>query len=129
MENQLEILDPQSEVDEMYDLGQWMGRKQALGLVASRAASANIECLRQIREKKLYRAKGVDWTEFCQQHLGVTRSYADRLIRQLESLGSNYLQLSQIVRISPADYRRISAAVSDEGIEFEGEKIAISPEN
>ena len=37
-----------------------MGRKQAFGLIASKTAAADIECLRSIREKKLFRAKGVD---------------------------------------------------------------------
>jgi predicted GIY-YIG superfamily endonuclease len=106
-----------------------MGRKQAVGLVAAKTTAADVECLRSIREKKLFRAKGVDWTEFCQQYAGVTRSYADRLIRHLEDFGPNYFHLSQIVRISSEDYRKIAPAVSDEGIEFGEEKIAISPEN
>src|SRR4029077_11908484 len=89
----------------------------------------DIECLRSIREKKLYRAKEIDWTEFCQQYVGVSRSYADRLIRQLEEFGPNYFHLSQIVRISVADYRKISPAVGDEGIAFGDETIVISPEN
>ncbi len=106
-----------------------MGRKQAFGLIASKTAAADIECLRSIREKKLFRAKGVDWAEFCHQYAGVTRSYADRLIRHLEEFRPNYFHLSQIVRISPEDYRQIAPAVSDEGIAFGDVKIAISPEN
>jgi hypothetical protein len=113
----------------LYELGQCMGRKQAFGLISARTAAADIECLRSIREKKLYRAKDVDWAEFCQQYVGVTRGYADRLIRHLEEFGPNYFHLSQIVRISPEDYRHIAPAVSDEGIMVGDEKIAISPEN
>jgi hypothetical protein len=113
----------------LFELGQWIGRKQAFGLIAARAAAADIECLRSIREKKLFRAKEVDWTEFCQQYVGVTRSYADRLIRHLEEFGPAYFNLSQIVRITPEDYRQIVPAISDEGITFGDEKIAISPEN
>jgi hypothetical protein len=115
--------------EDLYELGQWIGRKQAFGLIAARAAAADVECLRSIREKKLFRAKEVDWPEFCQQYVGVTRSYADRLIRHLEEFGPNYFNLSQIVRISPEDYRQIAPAVSDEGIAFGEVKIAISPEN
>jgi hypothetical protein len=66
-----------------------MGRKQAFSLVAGATAAADVECLRQIRERKLYVAKGVDWTEFCKQHAGITRAYADRLIRHLEDFGPN----------------------------------------
>jgi len=115
--------------EDLYELGQWIGRKQAFGLIAARAAAADIECLRSIREKKLFRAKEIDWPEFCQQYVGVTRSYADRLIRHLEEFGPNYFNLSQIVKISPEDYRQIAPAVGDEGVTFGDEKIAISPEN
>ena len=115
--------------EDLYELGQWIGRKQAFGLIAARAAAADIECLRSIREKKLFRAKEIDWPEFCQQYVGVTRSYADRLIRHLEEFGPNHFNVSQIVKISPEDYRQIAPAVGDEGVTFGDEKIAISPEN
>jgi hypothetical protein len=115
--------------DGLYELGKWMGRKQAFCLVAGKTAAADVECLRHIREKKLYHAVGVDWTDFCKQYAGITRAYADRLIRQLEDFGPNYFNLSQIVRISADVYRHIAPAVSDEGITLGDEKIAISPEN
>jgi hypothetical protein len=127
MEQNVETLT--SKEGDLFELGEWLGRKQTFGLIAAKAAAADIECLRHIREKKLFRAKGVDWAEFCQEYAGVTRSYADRLIRQLEEFGPNYFHLSQIVRISPADYRKISPAVTDEGIAFGDETIVISPEN
>jgi hypothetical protein len=128
MDNNTEILNEPA-TDATFELGQWIGRKQAFSLVAGKTAAADVECLRHIREKKLYQAKGVDWTEFCKQYVGVTRSYADRLIRELEGLGPNYFNLSQIVRISADVYRQIAPAVSDDGIAFGEEKIAISPEN
>jgi hypothetical protein len=128
MDDTTEILNEQP-TDEVYELGQWMGRKQAFSLMSGKTAAADVECLRHIREKKLYQAKGVDWTDFCKQYAGITRAYADRLIRQLEDFGPNYFNLSQIVRISADVYRKISPAVSDEGIAFGDDKIAISPEN
>ena len=128
MNTDTEILNQQT-TDEIYELGQWIGRRQAFSLMAGKAAAADVECLRHIREKKLYAAKGVDWTDFCKQYGGITRAYADRLIRQLEDFGPNYFNLSQIVRISADVYRQIAPAVSDEGITLGDEKIAISPEN
>ncbi len=97
--------------------------------MAGKTAAADVECLRRIRDGNLFRARGVDWAEFCQKYAGVTSSYANRLIRQFEEFGPNYFDLSKIVRISAESYRKISNAVGDEGIEFGGEKIAISPEN
>ncbi len=128
MDNNTEVFKEQSS-DGLYELGKWMGRKQAFSLVAGKTAAADVECLRHIREKKLYAAKSVDWTDFCKQYAGITRAYADRLIRQLEDFGPNYFNLSQIVRISADVYRQIAPAVGDEGITFGDEKIAISPEN
>jgi len=113
----------------LYDLGQWMGRKQAFGLIAGKAAAADVECLRRIRDDKLYRAKGVGWTGFCKEYVGITRAYADRLIRQLEEFGPNYFHLSQVARISPETYRRIAPAVSDGGVAFGGETLAFNAEN
>jgi len=42
--------------DEVYQLGAWMGRKQAFASLAGRCSAADAECLRQIREHKRYRA-------------------------------------------------------------------------
>jgi hypothetical protein len=48
-------------IDESFDLGTWLGRKQAFAAVAGRCSAAYAECLRTIRQKKLYRARGVTW--------------------------------------------------------------------
>ena len=129
MEQQPEVLNNSADDGESFELGQWLGRRQAFGLIAGKTAAADVECLRRIREGNLFRAKGVDWAEFCQKYAGVTSSYANRLIRQYEEFGPNYFDLSRIMRISADSYRKIAEAVSDDGIAFEGEKIPIIPEN
>jgi len=129
MENEQDVLNNPVEDEMPFELGQWLGRKQAFGLIAGKTAAAEVECLRRIRDGSLFRTKGVDWSGFCQKYLGVTSSYANRLIRQYEEFGPNYFDLSRIMRISADSYRKIAEAVSDDGIAFGGEKIAISPEN
>jgi hypothetical protein len=129
MGNEPEIVSNAGEVEMLFDLGRWLGRRQAFALVASKTAAADVECLRQIRDGNLYRAKGVDWAEFCQKYLGVTSSYANRLIHQLEEFGPSYFDLSRIMRISANTYRQIAGSVSEDGITFGDEKIAITPEN
>jgi len=113
----------------LFALGEWMGRRQAFGVIAGRTSAADVECLRRIRDEKLYRAKAEDWDSYCRKYVGVGRSYADRLIRQLEEFGPNYFQLSQVARISPDTYRQIAGSVHEDGIAYGGEKIAIVPEN
>src|SRR4029077_10646045 len=129
MEHQPEVLNNPVADDTAFELGQGVGRRQAFGLIAGKTAAADVECLRRIRDGNLFRAKGVDWAEFCQKYAGVTSSYANRLIRQFEEFGPNYFDLSKMMRISADSYRKIVEAVSDDGIAFGGGKIAISPEN
>ena len=42
-------------IDEAFDVGIWVGRKQAFALVAGRCLAADAEILFEIREKKLFR--------------------------------------------------------------------------
>ena len=112
-----------------FELGQWIGRKQAFGLIAGKTTAAEIECLRRIRDGEMFRAVELDWSDFCQKYVGVSSSYANRLIRQLEEFGTNYFDLSRIMRISPESYRQIAGSVSEDGIVFGGEQIPITPEN
>ena len=82
------ILNYPIEAENQYDLGQWLERKQAFGLIAGKTAAAEVECLRQTRDGNLFRAKTNDWAEFCLKYAGVTSSYAG-----VEKNGSNLLRL------------------------------------
>ena len=53
----------------------------------------------------------------------------DKIIRQLEEFGPAFLQLSSIMRITADEYRLIAASVDEDGVVYEGEKIAINGEN
>ncbi len=109
--------------NEVFQLGAWIGRGQAFGLIATKCSAAQAQCLKTIRESRSFELLGLDWDQFCATHAGVTRSYADRLIHRLDEFGENYFRLSQLTQISADAYRQIEAAVSDEGLEFEGEVI------
>jgi hypothetical protein len=115
--------------DPMLELGTWVGRRQAFGLIASKCSAADAECLKRIRETRQYKFIAETWDEFCPHYLGLSRVHADRIIQQLEEFGTAYFELSQIVRIAPDAYRDISNAVTDHVIEYHGEKIPISKEN
>jgi hypothetical protein len=112
-----------------FELGTWVGRRQAFALLANKCSAADAECLKQIRESKGYKSVAADWEQFCPRYLGLSRSHADKLIHQLEEFGTAYFELSQIVRIPESAYRAISGAISGHSIEYEGETIAISKEN
>ena len=98
-------------------------------MIANRCSAAQALCLKQVRESRLFEKLELTWEEFCKEFAGISRAQADRLIQQHEEFGDAYFRLSEIARISPETYRQIASQVSDEGIEFDGRTLALTPEN
>lgn len=119
----------EKKINRAFDLGTWLGRRQAFSIVAGNCSAADAQCLRNIRGNKLYRALGINWDSFCRQHAGISRSLADKIIRQLEEFGAGYFTLAAVTGVTPRDYRLIAGAVSEQGVAHEGETISIVPEN
>jgi hypothetical protein len=107
------------------ELGRLVGQKHAFSLVAGACMAADAECLRRIREDKVYRALNVTWDQFCRERVGITRPVVDKMIRQLEEFGPAFFELSGILHITPDQYRQIAGSVDAEGVLYEGEKIPI----
>ena len=118
-----------STIDDAFDIGTWVGRRQAFALIAGRCSAADAEILFEIREKKLFRTIEQTWEDFCARRLGMTRGYVDRVIRQFQQLGPNLYKLSCFTRIKPAEYNLIGGALTGEGLAYGGEVIALEPEN
>jgi hypothetical protein len=114
---------------EWIDAGAWVGRQQAFAVIANKCSAAQALCLKQVRESQIFEKLGLSWEEFCQEYAGISRVHAERLIQQHEEFGEAYFRLSEIARISPETYRQIAGQVSDEGLEFDGGKLALIPEN
>jgi hypothetical protein len=122
-------MEEKSTIEGAFDIGTWVGRKQAFAVVAGRCLAADAEILFDIREKKLFRTIEPTWEDFCVKRLGMTRSYVDRIIRQFKELGPRFAKLSSYTRIKPAEYRLIAGAVTEDGISYGGEVIALEPQN
>ena len=110
-------------------LGEWLGRRQAFAAVAGRCSAADAECMRRIRDGKLYLERAKTWDDFCSHFLSMTRQNADRIIRLLEEFGPAYFQLAQLTRISPEVYRQLAPAMSEDGLRINGDVIALEPSN
>jgi hypothetical protein len=108
----------ESNTDDQLDLGTWPGRR-----AAARCSARDAESLRTIRNRKLYRACRLTWEQFCKQRVGIDRSNADAIIRNLEEFGPAFFHLAELMRISPERFRRIASAVSELGLQFDGELI------
>src|ERR1017187_4311656 len=99
-----------------FDLGTWLGRNQAFTLMAGRCSAALAECLIEIKDSKRYLAVEDTWEGFCVNRLGISRATADRIIRQYKDPGAGYSKLNSFVKIKPAEYRLIAAAVTEDGL-------------
>lgn len=112
-----------------FEIGLWLGRGQAFGVVANHCSAAQAECLRTIRESGAYQSLDLTWDEFCERQVGLSRQTVDALIHKLEDFGETYFHLASIVRISPEIYREIQPRIVDTTLEIEGERVEIAPEN
>jgi hypothetical protein len=110
-------------------LGTWIGREQAFNALAHHCSAARVACLKQVRDTEAYKGLNITWEQFCPDHAGISRTHADRLIRQLAEFGAPYFELTDIVPVSPAAYREIEPAITDGALEFQGEQIPITREN
>ena len=116
-------------LEDVFNAGSWLGRKQAFSSMAGRCSAADAHCIRNLREEKAYKSFGMTWDEFCPKRMGMSRSMADRTIRLLEEFGESYFYLNGLTPISPEDYRLIAGAVSGEGVTLGDKLIPLAPQN
>jgi hypothetical protein len=119
----------ENKFEDAVEVGTWLGRRQAFSLVAGRCSAADAKCLRELRESKKYKLLGLTWEEACKQRVGVCRSVADEIIRNLEEFGPDYFVMAQVTGISAGEYRRIGGSVSGHALLHAGEEIPIEIEN
>jgi hypothetical protein len=110
-------------------LGTLLGRRQAFSLIAGRCSAADAASLREIRDQKSYRNLGIGWKQFCCDHVGMSHTHANRLIGYLDEFGPEYFDLSQLTGISADEYRAIAPAIKDQAVHYDGQVIALLPEN
>ena len=127
----MDDLKPSQSVDDAgaFELGMMLGSRKAFASLAGRCSAADADCLRRVRDKKLYLSRAATWEEFCPQFLGLSKTHANRIIRYLEEFGSDYFEIAQLTRVTPEQYRAIAPAIRDRNIHVEGQAIALIPEN
>ncbi len=118
-----------SGADRTFELGEILGQRRAFGAVAGRCSAADAACIKRLRDDQLFKDRSETWEEFCPKYLGMGKSNANRLIRELDELGPEYFQLAQLTRISAQEYRALAPAVRDGSLHRDGEVIALIPEN
>jgi len=120
---------PSSAEEEALELGIMIGQRRAFGMVAGRCSAAQAECLRKLRDERLYLKFAPNWPEYCQRYLKMNSRTADRTIALLKKHGPLYFEVAALTGITPAEYARIAPAIQADGIHANGEVIALIPEN
>jgi hypothetical protein len=113
----------------VFNLGQWMGRHEAFGLMAGRCSAADVEIIRRIRDEKLYESLDCNWDEFCPRHLHSARRSVDREVGYLRKYGPAFFTVRQLTRISVKDYQSIAGHITEQGVKLDGAVIALHSEN
>lgn len=122
-------LAPLPEEPDAFQIGALVGERRTLSKLAGGCSAADAQCLRKIRESKQYLSRAKNWEEFCPKYLGIDRSTADRLIRQLEELGPESFATMQQLGLTPKQYRLLAPRVQGNALCHAGESIRLSPEN
>jgi hypothetical protein len=131
MNQVMKTQDPEPGTPDMlnFNLGQWMGRREAFGLVAGRCSAAEIQILSQIREQKLYESLTCNWEEFCALHLHAVRRSVDREISYLHKHGPAFFTVRQLTHISVKEYESIAGHITDQGVNLDGAVVALHSDN
>jgi hypothetical protein len=111
------------------DLGAFLGRQEAFGLISGRCSAAQAMCLREIYEKQLYKTRCSDWDRFCRDYLHMSRTHVQKIIKLLNEFGPEYFELSQLTRVSAETYRAIRPALEGNSLHVNGESIELIPAN
>ena len=111
------------------ELWQWMGRREAFSLIAGRCSAADIEIIRRIKEEKLYARMNCSWSEFCARHLHVARRTVDKEIAYLHAFGPAFFTIRQLTHVRIKDYRAIAEHITEQGVNLDGNVVALLPEN
>jgi hypothetical protein len=120
---------PEQAAESKLNLSRWLGRHEALDMVARGCSAVDAACLKQIREEKLYLEAAPNWDRFCKKELNASRKKIDNVIRHLDEFGPGYFDLSRLTRVSVEEYRQLAPAVGVDGVQLNGEVVAIAPQN
>ena len=124
-----EIKDGMPDEQQVLELGIMLGQRRAFGMVAGRCSAAQAECLRKVRDEKIYLKFAVNWAGFCERQLKISKRTADRAIALLKKHGTLYFETTALTGITPAEVERIEHAIQRDGIHMGGDVIALIPEH
>ena len=119
----------ENNIAQVVALGTSIGRSQAFGLITYKCSAEQAKALDQVWESGSYKLLGLTWEKYCLDYAGLSHQRVEGIIRNRKEFGDIYLQLSDIIAVSPETYRQIQPKVHDDCLEISGEMVPILPEN
>ena len=116
-------------ITDAIDLGVILGQSQTCALIAGRCSAAQAATLQKLRDGRKYKVLNPIWEDFCKEHLKISRSEADKIIRLWQEFGAGYFEISNLTGISPETYRAIAPSISEGAIHCNGEAIELNLDN
>src|SRR2546423_6991157 len=99
-----DIIEHETDEQNVLELGMALGQRRAFGMVVGRCSAAHAECLRKIRDEKLYLRLAENWDEYCERYLKICRRTADRAIALVKELGPLYFEVAELTGVAPTVY-------------------------
>jgi hypothetical protein len=112
-----------------FQLGQWLGRREAFSLIAGRCSAAEIEIVRHIRDARLYEDLHCNWDECCTRHLHASRRSVERELGYLQKYGPAFFTVRQLTHITVREYQSIAAHITEHGVNLDGAVTALHSGN
>ena len=103
----------------------WIGRQQAFAMIAHKCSEHQAQCLKHLRDGRIFESYKLSWDDFCETQLGLNRTTANRIIERYEEFGAAYFKLAALAKLPAEVFRRIADSVDGDTIEIDGQPIPI----
>lgn len=105
-----------------------LGNVQAARMIGDFSTLGALVWLKEIKDRKLYKVKGQNWEQFCQQHVGRSRRAVDDQLINLKALGESFLESCDALGMGYREIRQLRMANQDGVFELEGDVVVIGEE-
>ena len=90
------------------------GEAKAFTLVSNVVNAANMALLTQAKDSKAYKSLGLDWSQYCRQHLGSDPKTINATIEAYKSLGEPFLQTATKLNIKRGALLALNSGLDDD---------------
>lgn len=110
------------------EVAKLVGAVNGLTVGANLNLATRAQILRKLKQEGLYKSLSGSWEEFCAEHLPISKTTADNLVRELERLGEEFLSAS--AHLGLGQRQMVSLASLPKGLlpRAEGDEIVVGEE-